>query len=168
MSTLWEQDADGAWRPAAPGGALGEAARVLTVGQGPDRVAALLAPPAAAVRVNGLLAAGGLRVLAHRDEILIGRRRYFFSAESTPLAVLYRHEGAGRRPTCPVCRGPVQDGERAVRCPGCGRWFHQLEPEHGGRAKPCYTYAATCRFCAHPTDLMGGAVWRPEQEDAHA
>jgi hypothetical protein len=167
MSTLWQQAAAGAWRPVAPDAAPADEARLLTVGDGPDRAAVLLVRPGAAVRVNGQPVLGGLRLLAHRDEILIGRLRCFYSAESTPLPAPYRHEGGGRRPLCPVCRGPVQDGERAVRCPGCGRWHHQLDAARDGRAKPCYTYAPACRFCAHPTDLSGGPVWRPEQEDAH-
>ena len=79
----------------------------------------------------------------------------------------FPREEAARSPTCPLCRGPVRDGDRAVQCPGCGRWFHQTDAAEGKPAKPCWTYAPTCRFCNHPTALGGEHGWRPEMEEAN-
>jgi hypothetical protein len=81
------------------------------------------------------------------------------------MATLYTSKPGTRTPTCPVCRGPVRDGERAVQCPGCARWFHEIEKTDTRPAKPCWTYAPTCRFCNHPTALTGAAAWRPEMEE---
>jgi hypothetical protein len=106
-------------------------------------------------------------VLEHRDEVLVGRRRFYFSNESTPAVVIFRVQPGVRPVTCPVCRGPIKDGEQAVQCPGCGRWFHQLEPAEGKPARRCWTFAAGCRICSHPTALTGEPAWRPEKEEAH-
>ncbi len=126
---------------------------------------ALLAPASVAVRVNGSLVVGGLRVLQHKDEIRIGSQQLFFSAESVPVAEEYRHEGSGRRPRCPVCRAAVQDGQTVVRCPGCSRLYHQIEATGDSPEKPCWTYSPSCRFCEHPTSMSGETAWRPEQEE---
>ena len=163
MSSVWRQ-AGGEWQPLTIPEAREEAAlevdglRFLRFGAGNERGAALLLPPGVAARVNGCPVLGGLRVLEHKDEVTFGRSRVFYSAESTPLVVVFCREDGSRSPTCPLCRGPVRDGDRAVQCPGCGRWFHQAD-------KPCWTYAPTCRFCNHPTALGGGAGWRPELEE---
>ena len=172
MSNLWRQSA-GAWEAMPlPGEAdrivpLAGHVAVVAFGRGADRVVVLLARPGAVVRVNGLPMLGGLRLLDHQDEILIGRERFYFSGKSTPRVTVFRHEGDGRRPACPVCRGPLIDGEDAVQCPGCGRWYHQSEPREGARGRPCFTYADQCRFCSHPTKLSGETVWRPDGDDAH-
>ncbi|HEX5269190.1 MAG TPA: hypothetical protein VFW33_01820 [Gemmataceae bacterium] len=165
MSSVWREvgsewvavaipEADGAPAVAVAG------ARFLRFGAGADRRTALVLPAGIAARVNGRPVLGGLRVLEHKDEVLFGRSRLVYSAESTPLAVVFRRADGARSPTCPLCRGPLRDGDRAVQCPGCGRWFHQ------GDAKACWTYAPTCRFCNHPTALDGDAGWRPDREDA--
>jgi len=142
--------------------------RFLRFGTGNERRAALVLPMGAAARVNGRPVLGGLRMLEHKDEVIFGRSRLFYSAESAPLVVVFHREEAARSPTCPLCRGPVRDGDQAVQCPGCGRWFHQTEAAEGKPAKPCWTYAPTCRFCNHPTALGGEVGWRPEMEEANA
>ena len=139
--------------------------RFLRFGAANERGVALLLPPGVAARVNGRPVLGGLRVLEHKDEVTFGRSRLFYSAESTPLVVVFRREDGSRSPTCPLCRGPVRDGDQAVQCPGCGRWFHQADATEDRPAKPCWTYAPTCRFCNHPTALGGEAGWRPEREE---
>ena len=45
---------------------------------------------------------------------------------------------------------------------------HQLDPADGRRAKHCWTYSETCRFCGHPTAFSGKTAWRPDVEDTHA
>jgi hypothetical protein len=136
--------------------------------QGAERGALLMARPGVWVRVNGLPLLGGVRVLDHKDEILAADGRLYFSLEMTPTLTTFHVPEDGRSPTCPICRGPIKDGMAAVQCPGCGRWFHQAEAADGRAAKPCWTYAPTCRFCAHPTAFDTGAAWRPDREDAHA
>ena len=168
MSSVWREVRGGGWQPVAIPEAQGapavavevEGARFLRFGAGDERRTALVLPPGVAARVNGRPVLGGLRVLEHKDEVIFGRSRLFCSAESAPVVVVFRRAEGARSPTCPLCRGPVRDGDRAVQCPGCGRWFHQAD-------KPCWTYAPTCRFCNHPTALGGEAGWRPEREDGH-
>ncbi len=166
MSNLW-QPGSTAWEAIpletelAPG-----AVRLVRFGNSSDSGVALLMKPDVEVRINGLPTLGGLRILAHRDELLIEGRRFYYSAESTPLLTRFLLTEGTRRPTCPVCRGPLADGDQAIQCPGCGRWFHQSdEAQPGRRPRTCWSYAATCRFCRHPTALNGAAAWRPEQEE---
>jgi hypothetical protein len=173
MSCVWREVAGQGWRrltvPAGQAltGAELEVAGVqfLGVGQGADRGVALLVRPGVWARVNGQPVLGGLRVLDRKDEIVIAGARLFFSAESTPQVVPFRTPAGTRPPTCPVCRGPIKDDMQAVQCPGCGRWFHQLDAAEGQKEKPCWTYAPTCRFCAHPTSFAADAAWAPEKED---
>lgn len=127
--------------------------------------AALFTRKGVHVRVNGEPVLGGLRVLEHKDEVLVGSERLFYSAEVTPLVVTFRPDAGERIPVCPVCRGPVRDGMQAVECPGCGRWFHQRPVSGDQPAKPCWTYAPTCRFCNHPTPLDVSAAWKPGPEE---
>jgi hypothetical protein len=172
MSSLWHEVGSDEWQPLTiPEGRglrpanLGiDGVSFLCFGAGIERGAALLLPPGVVARVNGRPALGGLRVLEHKDEVILGRSRFLFSAESTPVVAGFRREEGARSPTCPLCRGPIRDDDRAVRCPGCGRWFHQIDAIEGRPAKLCWTYVPTCRFCNHPTALGGEAGWRPEAE----
>lgn len=118
------------------------------------------------VRVNGQVVVGRLHILQHQDELVVGSQQIFFSAESTPVVEIYRHDDSGRRPRCPVCRAEIQDGQAVVRCPGCSRLFHQLEATETKPAKPCWTYSPACRFCEHPTSMSGEPTWRPDEEDS--
>jgi hypothetical protein len=121
-------------------------------------VPALLVQPSVRVRVNGERVLGGIRLLNHKDEILLDARRFVFSSESTPTVVTFTLNQE-RSPICATCRGPVKSGMAVVQCPGCGRWFHQLP------AKPCWTYSDQCRFCQHPTALSAAAAWKPGKEE---
>ncbi len=126
---------------------------------------ALLTKPGNIAYVNGQRVIGGLCVLKHKDEITIGARRYFFSAESTPEVTVYRQETAARVVRCGICRGPVLDGQQVVRCPGCQRVYHQIAAEGDQPAKPCWTYSPTCKFCGHGTSLDNDALWQPEEDE---
>jgi hypothetical protein len=145
--------------------------RFCRFGRGAERGVALLAAADVRIWVNGLPVLGGLRVLEHKDEILFGNGRFYYSAEATPVVATFRGQAGVRVPSCPICRGPLKDGDTAVQCPGCGRWFHQAAeeiPHPSGspvRAKTCWTYGPSCRFCGHPTPLNGEPVWRPEMEE---
>jgi hypothetical protein len=97
----------------------------------------------------------GLRILAHRDEVRIGRRQLYFSTER-----LIRPEPfAGRAGTCcALCGRPIAPGATAVRC-GCGLWFHQsAESEEFA----CYMYADRCCGCEAPTSIDADLKWTPE------
>ncbi|HJT76307.1 MAG TPA: hypothetical protein VJ739_03820 [Gemmataceae bacterium] len=176
MSTVWKEDGGNRWQPVAvpdgrplPGADVeAPGIEIIRFGQGSDRGVALLARFGVRVLVNGQPLLGGFRVLEHRDEILVGRRRFFFSSESAPAVVAFRAVPGARPCTCPVCRGVIQDGDPAVQCPGCARWFHQVEPGEGRAARRCWTFAERCRLCNHPTSLSGEPVWRPEKEECHA
>jgi hypothetical protein len=166
MSNLWRQTDAKLWEPLSLDSSfLPVSVRIIRSGVGADSIVALLADPRARVRVNGLPIAGGLHILEHRDEILVRGERFYFSSESRPIVTVFHLEEGARRPTCPICRGALRDGEQAVRCPGCSRWFHQTEAAEGKRGRTCWTYAPTCRFCQHPTSLTGELAWRPEMEE---
>ncbi len=44
-----------------------------------------------------------------------GKNRLFYSAESTPLVVAFHNAAGSQTPTCPLCRGPIRDGQQAVQ-----------------------------------------------------
>lgn len=171
MSSLWREVPGSDWESVpvcADGLDLAHGTvRLVRFGEGAEGGVALLARPGIHVRVNGLPVLGGLAVLQHRDEVLIETERFCFSAQTRPVVTAFCLEAGTRRPTCPVCRGAINDGDAAVRCPSCGRWYHQVEAGEGSRARTCWTYAATCRFDQHPTSLSGEVSWHPEQEEAH-
>src|SRR5688572_30445711 len=62
----------------------------------------LMAGRDADIRVNGSLAAGGLRVLCDRDEIVIRGERRYFSTET--LARIEPLPHLASPPTCPRCQ----------------------------------------------------------------
>lgn len=173
MSCVWQELPDRTWR-AVPirngepltGADLG-ASGIQLCHLASERGAVLMVHPGVWVRINGQPVLGGVRVLDHKDEILLAETRLYFSMEATPLVVLYRPAEGSRPPICPICRGPIRDGMQAVQCPGCGRWFHQLAADGDRPAKSCWTYAPTCRFCSHPTAFGAESAWRPEREEAH-
>jgi hypothetical protein len=175
MSTVWREAASNRWEPLAvpegrplDGADLGvPGLRVFRFGQGGDRGVGLLVRAGTAAFVNGEPLLGRFRVLEHKDEVLVGRLRLYFSSESAPVVAVFRAQPAARPCTCPVCRGVLKDGDTAVQCPGCSRWFHQLEAAEGRPARRCWSFAAQCRICNHPTALTGEPVWRPEKEEAH-
>ena len=109
------------------------------------------------VRVNGIAVAGGLRVLADRDEVVVHGERRYFSTEQLAEAVPCPARNAALE--CARCRQAIEAGSRAVRCPRCGVWHHESV------ALPCWTYADTCAVCPQPTDLSTGYRWTPEPEE---
>jgi hypothetical protein len=106
------------------------------------------------VALNGAPLHAGIRVLADRDEIRVdGLGRVFFSSERLARVELF--PGADKRIDCPRCKQELTVGSPAVRCPSCGRWYHQSDEY------PCWTYAAQC-LCGHPTALDAGFRWSPD------
>jgi hypothetical protein len=165
MACIWSERDDG-WQMQAISELHLAGVSFWEIGSGADRNVLLMTRPGVWVRINGEPVLGGLRVLEHKDELLIAGQRLYYSAETTPTITTYQVPEGGRPATCPICRGPIRTGQHTVRCPGCGRWFHQLEANGEQPAKPCWTYAPTCRFCSHPTAFEAEAAWRPEKEEA--
>jgi hypothetical protein len=174
MAHIWFRDEEGIWsalphdgraldisahppRVLAEGFRLGidTPAAVIRSGEENAPVWVLLAAPDGEVRVNGFAPVAGVHVLQDRDEIrATPAQTLFFSTET--LARVEMFVAGDRAIFCGRCRQPIQDGELAVRCPGCGIWYHQTEQ------LPCWTYAPTCAYCPRPTALDAEYSWTPE------
>jgi hypothetical protein len=181
MSTLWHQVDGQRWQALAVGGekplrgdeAHAAGVELFRYGQDSERGVGLLVRPGVRALVNGHPVLGGFRILEHKDEILVAAPqksntlvRLFFSCEATPRVAAYRKAPGTRAVSCPVCRGAIRDGEAAVQCPNCARWFHQIEPADGKPGRRCWTFAERCRICnVQPTALSGGPVWSPEKDE---
>ena len=121
-----------------------------------DGAWALVASSARPLRVNGVRASAGLRVLSDRDEIMIAEKdSLFFSTERrarvepAPLV-----ESAL---TCPRCKSAIDAHTLAVKCPSCSVWHHEAE------TMSCWRYAETCALCDQPTALDAGYRFTPEE-----
>jgi len=122
----------------------------------------LVTEAGSSVRVNGVLLSLGIRVLRHRDEILVPAvsdkesRRYFFSGECVVVARPMPKESGPVK--CPRCRKRIASGTPAVQCPNpaCGAWHHQSE------ASPCWSSGEHCSLCETPAVLKAGSRWSPE------
>ncbi len=121
----------------------------------------LLVRPDNRATVNGSPVDLGIRVLADRDEIVVYGDRSgtlchcFLSGERLASPQPFPDaDGLGR---CPRCKQPIENGQAAVQCPGCGVWHHQDE------RLPCWTYHDTCSLCEQPTALDTGYRWTPEE-----
>lgn len=120
---------------------------------------ALIAPPHSRVRVNGEAPLAGLCVLADRDEIVIASGvRYFFSTETLAQVDPFPGSEQGQAVFCGRCRDRITRGALAVRCGGCGIWYHQ------DADLPCWSYSENCAFCGRATALDAGFQWTPEDE----
>jgi hypothetical protein len=130
-----------------------------------ERSALLLATTGLRVLVNGLPILGGLKVLDHRDEFASEGGRFIYSDESIPEVTTYAAEAGRREIRCSLCRGVLEEGTAVVRCPRCGRLFHQADSSPETPERHCYTYSQFCRHCGHPTALSGALLWSPDQEE---
>ncbi len=162
MAQLWiYEGGEWAWLPLAssyvpfrrPGGREPWAALIEADGQW-----AVIASSAADVRVNGLPLDLGVRALDDRDELRINedgdKRHFFFSSERETAVEPF--PGAEREVICLRCRQPIEKDDPAVRCPGCGAWYHQSD------RYPCFTYSTSCPRCGGETALGAGFRWTPE------
>lgn len=174
MSRLWYQAESGTWQTLAlaelrsvlPAEAFADGGiELVPFGQGSERGVALVTAGTANVMAGGQPVVGGLRVLENKDEILVGFLRLYFSTESTPELMPFVLPAGARRPKCAVCRFPLEDAQPSVKCPQCGRVYHQIPAEGEQPAKPCWTYRPQC-LCGHPTSLSGEPAWRPEMMEA--
>ncbi len=174
MANLWVETLAGEWtvQPLRPQGMSIENAIARSVGAveeatntrsgpeliqaGPERARSwhLIAPPHAAVWINGMPLQAGIRVLSDRDEIHVtGARSLFFTTEE--LARVVAMPKTERPMSCPRCRQEIAAESAAVICPQCGIWHHQSEQ------LPCWEYAETCALCPQPTALDAGFQWTP-------
>ena len=144
----------------APGTAQAAAAEtgamLVRADVGGSKAWALITTPSADIRVNSRPVHAGLRVLADRDEILIGDQIQYFSTET--LAAVQPFPGTDRPVFCGRCRQQIEAGAPAVCCPNCGIWYNQ------SAELPCWTYSSKCTFCGHPTALDTGFTWTPEED----
>lgn len=146
MAHLWIHDDDGAWTPVP----LPASVPALDLrAAGGDWV--LLGD--AGTRVNGTPLVAGLCVLRDRDELLAGGRRVYFSTEMPAGIAPFAGPAAV---TCPRCRLDIEPGTPAVVCPGCRVVHHQHDE------LPCFTHAARCAVCDHPSALDAGYGSSPE------
>jgi len=118
----------------------------------------LKAAPRTAITVGGRRLYFGIRVLADRDEIVLGGRvRLYFTTERLPRIEPF--PGSAHPTFCARCKQRIEKGTLAVRCPNpeCNYWCEQTE------ARPCWTYGPTCPMCSQPTKLEGATFrWSPE------
>lgn len=161
MAYLWSDEVDGVWSLMsldARGHDL-PPARIARHGTRTDGPWVVLGP--ASVRVNGAPLDLGIRVLADRDEVRVGRTRVFISAET--LAAIEPFPGSEGVTICPRCKLEVVAGQPAVRCPACRVWHHESGAEDG---LGCWTYAQRCATpgCEQPTALDAGFRWIPGDE----
>lgn len=128
---------------------------LMRVAKGDEAAWVLICGRAREVRVNGVAVALGVRAVADRDEISVGRvGTFYFSTES--LARVEEFPGAAQALYCPRCKLAVEQKTPAVKCPRCGVWYHQSEE------LPCWAYAETCALCPQTTDTGAGFRWTPE------
>jgi hypothetical protein len=174
MSSLWYQaggGADLAWRAIGVDAEIVDLRTTLELplritkfgGREGSHDVALLVRGRPAAWINGRPVLGGMKILAHRDELLIDGRPLFYSDESVPVVRSFELADNQRRPRCAVCRQNVENGQSIVECPRCGRVFHQIAASANCEAKLCWTYRPAC-LCLHPTHMDPDAVWRPEKE----
>jgi hypothetical protein len=179
MSSLWQRQDESApahsrWKRIPLGSSpfhvsdLGSEIFIARFGESTDIATTLLASPGLRLAVNGLPVLGGLKVLDHRDEITADGKRFVFSGESLPEVCAFHPEPGGRELRCSLCRGVIQDDMAVVRCPRCGRLFHQIDCGSEKTEKHCWTYSDRCRHCGHPTALSEDALWSPENEENDA
>jgi hypothetical protein len=114
----------------------------------------LLARPGTDVFINGQSQFAGLRLLQHKDEILVNRSRFFFSTERLPQVQPF--PALGREILCPRCQRPIETSTPAVCCPNCDTWCHSSEEN------PCWLYAQTCPICSQLTHA-DSFTWSPAQ-----
>jgi hypothetical protein len=143
--TWWSWDNEGRlWRPTttlADGFDVAAQARLVPLRAG--RWALLSRGPAS---VNGRPCLP-LHVLADRDEVAVGGRRFCISLTSQAEVVSFR--ATSRRVRCARCLGVLQDGDEIVECPRCRTHRHS----------PCWAYDTICQTCGFTT---GAASWTPD------
>lgn len=127
---------------------------LLRLGEG-DGVWALIGSQGSDVRINGTGLATGIRILADRDEITIGKNPSMYYSTEKP-ATVEEFPGTGAAAFCPRCRQQIAAHHPAVKCPRCGVFYHQ------SKELPCWTYAEVCALCPQPTALDAGYQWTPE------
>jgi hypothetical protein len=116
---------------------------------------ALVAWPAHAARVNGVVLQNGMRVLRDRDSIQLGGRPpVYFSNERLPT--IEPLPQSDQPLFCPRCKAVIETGSPAVRCVSCGSRYHQSDEF------PCWVYSESC-VCGHPTALDGDYRWCPDE-----
>lgn len=94
----------------------------------------------------------GIRILADRDEVRVGRQQFYFSAERVVRPEPFAGPDGTR---CARCGIAILKETLAAQC-GCGLWFH--ESQDSG----CFLYADRCCGCESPTAIDAGFCWSPD------
>lgn len=140
------------------GGGSGAAAHIMRFSDRNDKTAWVLFSSGGVVRVNGLSIPGGIHLLEHRDEVVVGaENRFVFSTETVAEVRPFRGDNVeGEEVKCGRCTLKLEEGQDSTRCPGCNSVFHEME------GKNCFTYSRECPNCRHSTELGGGFKWMPD------
>jgi hypothetical protein len=122
---------------------------------------AMLTPPGAGVRVNGV-AAPCAAVLNVRDQVeLDGAFLLHVSQFTRPYHGPASAEHAGR--DCPVCLTPVAAGSIIFICPNCQAAMHaQGEETPAADRLECHLSSSTCPSCCLPIVREEGFAYVPE------
>lgn len=112
-----------------------------------------------AVRHNGRRALP-VNLLQVGDELRIGALDLFVSRQRGQRVAPARDAQVGA--TCPLCRSPVEAGQRIYTC-GCGTVLHRDgEDIDDAERLLCAELASTCPNCNREIDFEEGLEWTPQ------
>lgn len=137
--------------PSTPGGPLLE-----PLEEGGERLILVTPRGVVAPRVNGRRAPR-VCVVRAGDQILLEDGRILHVAVfHTPRIGAATEDQIGR--ICPICRTPIERGDRVFACPNDGTTLHLDSPETTARPEPleCATLPSECPGCRTTIDLSGG------------
>jgi hypothetical protein len=158
MSTILKFEKQGTWANRKATGELANGIELASFETGSQRGVALLLAADIKAWVNGYRIWGGLQILQHRDEIVLAdQSRFLYSQETQPQVSVYEPGDGSPAVKCVICRTAFKARDPIVRCPQCGRIYHQSEN------KPCWTYRTECGVCGHPTAMDCSNLWRPDE-----
>ena len=146
---MWECTAEGQWiatrLPEREAFALDAGVSVIRWKGGRECGLLVRGDADADVEINGGPALS-LQVLAHRDEIRVAGRLFYFSVASPPEPA---HFAPGKHEVhCARCKVPLSANDRVLHCPLC-RGPHHLE---------CFNYVPTCGACRETMSWMPEGV----------
>jgi hypothetical protein len=158
LAAAADADADGRARAAdaTPAERPGASVTLVQTGDVPTARWVLVTVHGAHVTVNGEPVLTGLRVLDSRDEIRRGPTVAVFTDEHP--ARVEPFPGAAHAVRCARCTCDIAAETQAVRCPGCGSWYHQQVDGDF----PCWTAVPFCQACGCATTTAADG-WEPEE-----
>jgi len=187
---LWCEEADGRWGRRAVAATVqigsGDDGRIV-VGEWVPHPAVTIVPYAEYAKVRAVLVSSagtgarvtvngypplGLTLLEDRDEIVIRRERtgdfarfVFGELEAAHVVRFAEAPAACGDDRCARCRKRLQSGDAAVRCPVCGRWYHE-GPLASGARRECFSYDPLCGGCLTARAAMSWSPGGDEEREA--